>query len=50
MKNRLLDAKISKTVELQNEEMQDTESDHDSSVCRVFRKVKLLIAVMVLRT
>jgi len=33
MKNKLLDAKISKTIGLQNEEMQDTESDSDSSEC-----------------
>lgn len=33
MKNRVLDAKISKTADLQNEDMQETESDSDSSEC-----------------
>ncbi len=31
MKSKLLEAKMSKTVELQNETTQDTESDSDSS-------------------
>lgn len=35
MKNKSLDAKISKTDELQGSEMQDTESDSDSSECSV---------------
>lgn len=35
MKNKLLDAKISKTIGLPSEEMQETESDSDSSECSV---------------